>query len=354
MRKDETRISMPVRVGVVSRGDDANKARSLRRCAGLLCRRLSRMGGPALLFFVASSAVMAFLALYILPRAVREYAILQAGLKTYASLSYPPDTIPVLIPTYSRPAYLAAVLESLRKARSIEKTVLIFSQDGADTAVSALIASVNFTRVVHLRHAPPYWGLPSVFLRTDAPTASNVYFLLRFAFEWLRAPAAIVLESDIVVAPDALDYFRWAFTEVSRDAALRDRIFTINGFYDRSRPEHDPYAFTTHEYGFMVWGWLCPGFSWPLIRAGWTSFGNWDITLENSVRQPSGKVSLSPVVSRTRNIGMQGINFDVRDPATIEKWTSMHISETAREFDGHRLSILRDFSGGGAPLPIKS
>jgi len=90
----------------------------------------------------------------------------------------------------------------------------------------------------------------------------------------------------------------------------------------------------------MVWGWLCPAHSWPMIRSGWTWFHNWDITLEERVRKPSGLVSLSPVVSRTRNIGMQGINFDVRNDSEAEKWTKLYITAESTDFRGRKPTLL--------------
>jgi len=356
--------------------DKAKKEQSYSlRQLGLLRRRLLSLRKRVLLLLVVATAGVLAGAGYAIPRAIREHFVLSAAYQAYQELGMPADTIPVLIPVYSRPAYLQTVLQSLRVANHIEKvrkarrgldngdgigqlrahdttrtnpaicvhvlqTVLIFSQDGSFPEITRLIESVNFTHVIHLRHNPPYWGLPSMLLRTDAPTASNVFFLLRFAMDWLRCPAAIVLESDIMLAPDGLDYFRWAHGQVVSDPELQERVFTINGYYELSRPDHDPYQFTTEEYGFMVWGWLCPGFSWPLIRSGWTWFGNWDITLEESVRKPSGKVSLSPVVSRTRNIGMQGINFDIRDPSEVKKWTSLYLPPAPIDFRDKRLRIL--------------
>jgi hypothetical protein len=216
----------------------------------------------------------------------------------------------------------------------------VFSQDGHHQEITELIDSVNFTSVVHLRHNPPYWGLPSVFLRTDAPTASNVFFLLTFAFDWLHVPAAIILESDIVISPDGLDYFKWAWKGSMSDPNLRDKLFTVNGYYEDSREDNDPFTFTAHEYGFMVWGWLCPGTSWPIIKSGFTWFGNWDITMENNIRQPNNLISVSPVISRTRNIGMQGINFDIHDTETIEKWTKHYIPSKAIDYKAKRMRVI--------------
>ena len=37
----------------------------------------------------------------------------------------------------------------------------------------------------------------------------------------------------------------------------------------------------------------------------WTFYGNWDITLEHKIRQPSNRYCVGPLVSHVRNIGME-------------------------------------------------
>lgn len=205
--------------------------------------------------------------------------------------------------------------------------------------VAELIESITWMRVIHLRHNPPYLNLPSIF-ENDAPTAANVFFLLRLAFDYIGVRAAVVLESDIEISPDALTYFAWAYDTVVGDASLKNQVFTVNGYFERSvAGSGDPFSFTTGDYGFMVWGWLCPDFSWPMIKRGFTWGGNWDIIME-AMRARAGKVSLSPTISRTRNIGMQGgINFNVADPSLIQKWTSMRVQEEPVSYVGATMRI---------------
>lgn len=235
----------------------------------------------------------------------------------------------------------------MRPRSLLSQSVLVFSQDGSRRDIEAIIASIDFAPVIHLRHTPPYLGIPSLIYRTDAPTASNVHFLLRFAFEHIRVEGAIVLESDIELGVDGFDFFRWALAAVGADAALRSSVFTVNGYYSASAPTNDLHTFTTDEFGFMVWGWLCPAWSWPEISAGWTWFANWDITLEESVRRPSGKVSLSPLVSRSRHIGMEGINFNAQDPAEIAKWEGLYLTTQPTSFVGRTPVVLPRLPTGG-------
>lgn len=72
-----------------------------------------------------------------------------------------------------------------------------------------------------------------MFRDGDAATTSQVYFLLRFAFSYLQARAAIVLESDVVLAPDALSYFQGVFESIDGNASTRSRVMVVNGANDR-------------------------------------------------------------------------------------------------------------------------
>lgn len=96
------------------------------------------------------------------------------------------QAIPVLVPCFGRPSYLQEVIQHLEAASNISNTVVIFSQDGANPEVTRLIQTANLPHKLHLRHRQPYFGIPSWFIRTDAPTAAHVLFLLRFAFEHLQ------------------------------------------------------------------------------------------------------------------------------------------------------------------------
>jgi hypothetical protein len=147
-------------------------------------------------------------------RAVVENDEIRRGQLLLQELNLPADTIPILMPAYSRPGYLKTVLGSLRRASNINKSVLIVSQDSRLEEIAFLIDSIDFMPVVHLYHSPPYFNLFSKFIRTDVATAANVYFLLRFALDIVGFRAAIVLESDVEVSHDMFDYFTWSLAQV--------------------------------------------------------------------------------------------------------------------------------------------
>ena len=317
-------------------------ARTARRCYFLsrlssyrflslpLTLRLAAIIGAVVSLVLLGSAV----------RAVSQAVELERAAARFRELGIPASTIPILIPVYSRPEYFRSVLEALRKNSHISESVLVISQDGAVPEITALIQAVDFAPTIHVRHSPPYLGIPSWFIRTDVPTASNVHFLLRCAFEYLHVPAAVILEADIELSVDGYDYFRWAHAQVMASPDLRTRVLTVNGFTETSSETGDPFAFNAAKPGFMVWGWLCPNTSWPVIRRHWTWFHNWDITLEEYARRGTGRVSLAPVVSRTRNIGMQGINFNVQDAAEQQRWLSHYTPQAAIDYRKASLRLV--------------
>jgi hypothetical protein len=224
--------------------------------------------------------------------------------------------------------------------------VLVVAQDATNPEVAALVDSVTFMPVIHLWHRPPYWGLTSLLPRNDAATAANIYFLLRFAFEHAEARAAIVLESDLEVSPDAYDYFKWAYENVARRPELRSRVMSINGYQANSDPTAD--AGALEPYSFTVWGWLCPSYSWPLLRDGWTWLHNWDIKVDQVVRTAAGKVCLSPLVSRVRNIGLQGgVTMNIHDTAELERW-DVYLSPGPVDYGRHPFVVRPEGTAAAA------
>ena len=244
-----------------------------------------------------------------------------------------------------RSGYVRMSLAALRAASGSSSTILVVSDDCNDAEAGAAVeeAAAAGMRVVRLSHSPPLFGLPALLPRCDAATAANVFFLLRFAFDWAHAHAAVVLEEDIVLAPDALEYFAWALAQGAVHPATRGRLFTVNGYYAGSAPPPPDtapplYDVATREAGFMVWGWALPAASWPAVRRGWTWFANWDFAVE-AARASAGGISLSPLVSRTRNVGMRGINFDISDPAEAARWTSHYMPHDRTDFEGHAMRV---------------
>lgn len=315
------------------------------------CRGVCRPCLLLVLFLVLWAAVAGYWYREYLNRSGAETALREATRRfpdRVASVRRRGGDLPILIPVYSRPEYLAAVLAGLRAAAGVSERALVFvSQDGDNAAVAALLAEAQRgprpLRLVHMRHTRPFLGALAAFLRllparlwrTDYATAANVRYLLAFAYETLRADAAILLESDLEPSYDMYTYFRWANTHLVRTPADSERVLTVGAFgIDRAgldvattaAPPATPgppklYALAARPFG--VWGWMARREQWPVLRDGWTRFQDWDFFVQRA-REAAGLVCLQPRLSRVRNIGMQGINFNVQ-PSEAAKWTGVRL-----------------------------
>ncbi len=246
--------------------------------------------------------------------------------------------IPILMPVCGRPHYLRQVLASLAQVKDIDKVLLVISQDGRNPEVSALISAISCTEVIILRHARPFLGIFTFFLDSLHAVSANIRFLLDFAFVGIDSPYAIVLEDDLVCAPDFFYYFSW----VSRHILADERVLSVTGFNIHSRispeqnydPRNRPYdMIENREEGrpkFTGWSWAITGAMWWRIRKDWSLLG-WDTGLDKTQRK-LGLVSYKPALGRVRNIGMQGgINFTETDENP--KWTDVMIAENIHLYE---------------------
>ena len=127
-----------------------------------------------------------------------------------------------------------------------------------------------------------------------------------------RAEFAIVLEDDIVVAPDAIEWFEMAFG-LARDPRIATAVCWSTSFpattdptlkaFDRLAVEtlgmRDQYYENAHA---TPWGWSVWRSSWEKIGAGWTGQ---DSDLARIVRE-RGMVELMPQLARCDNVGAHG------------------------------------------------
>jgi len=307
----------------------------------------------------------------------------RAGALAHARATYPDrvrafergDEIPILVPVYGRPEYLSKVLEALIHAKDVSKSTVIFvSQDGSNPEINRLLQRAiddGDLPIVWMHHTRPFFGLLAQFIKrclptgtwkTDYATAANVYGLLYFGFEDLGSQAVIVLESDLEPSYDFYAYFKWAHIGVLQHQDHQERVWSINGYSKADQPAASQAALPAtspmsspapgnvdplyHLYadGFLVWGWCTSRRVWPLLRRGWTRFDNWDWAVQ-AARERSGRVSLSPRVTRIRNVGMKGINFDVRDGSTeARQWLAVPLpgpEGEPYEYD-HQLPIVEE------------
>ncbi|KAJ5068001.1 protein o-linked-mannose beta-12-n-acetylglucosaminyltransferase 1/alpha-13-mannosyl-glycoprotein 2-beta-n-acetylglucosaminyltransferase [Anaeramoeba ignava] len=253
------------------------------------------------------------------------------------------ELLPILMPTYGREKYLNQVLNKLGNLTNLDQVMIIFSQDGNNEEIAKLID--NF--IENHPKIPMHLHSDSVVVLEDDLLPSEDFIQY---FIWVREnifkpqnkfihdPFAIPKEtlptthSQMIDNAKTQEFKRFFVEENPENQKLNldlflDRIFTVNGFKKNSAKSSSPYELDFAH--FTVWGWGCSAARWKLIKMGWTWFANWDIQLQLT-RKSYQLFSLSPRISRVRNIGMQGINFNEKDGDP--RWDT-YISETPIDYE---------------------
>ncbi|CAF1637046.1 unnamed protein product [Rotaria magnacalcarata] len=245
--------------------------------------------------------------------------------------------MPILMPVCDRPNYLQRVLDGLAKVDGINETVVIISQDGAQSSVTSVLLSIPpHIRTLILSHTPPYFSLPRYVDSNEYATSANVKFLLEFAFEYMLADGAILLESDLIPSVDFYRYHQWTYRNLL--AVNNSKILSIHSFNLYSTNSSDPY--TLFPRGFDSWGWSTARTRWLWLKAQWTKYNNWDSIVSRTAKR-DGWLCMLPKLSRTRMIGLQGINVNVREESEKRQFEEkMYMSDKRIEYNGKRPIIV--------------
>ena len=129
----------------------------------------------------------------------------------------------------------------------------------------------------------------------------NLHIGLELAFGPMQAPYCVVVEDDILVADDFLEFVGATYAKFNRNSKFR----AVNGF-SRLPPsvDHKPEAYVRLNYG-VGWGWALPRNSFKQVQKLLLRDGDyhWDSLVEPFMR--TGFV-VNPVRSRVMNIGFDG------------------------------------------------
>ncbi|KAK9763011.1 mannosyl (alpha-1,3-)-glycoprotein beta-1,2-N-acetylglucosaminyltransferase [Basidiobolus ranarum] len=208
--------------------------------------------------------------------------------------------LPILVPVSDNPEYLKQLIDGLLEMENLNKTVVIFSQEGNNKDVENIIQEIpDKMRVLYLRHVRPFFSISSLFETKWFPSAGNVEFLLSFAFDSMKAPGAIVLQSDLLPSSDMYNFFEWSFRTILKNPNFSN-VLNINGFNKDPHVSEDVYNLTPDR--FKPRGWCISADRWPLLQGQWTKAGNWGYNIENNVRIPHHMVSLTPMAARVKNV----------------------------------------------------
>ena len=201
----------------------------------------------------------------------------------------------IVVLSHKRVSHLKEMLHQLRSARGYENHKLVVVLDGGDKTVERLVRSaVSPSALLVLEDQP------------DLTPAKRISFAVKSGLTWafsvLDAPYTIVLEDDIVVSEDFLEFVAACHEKFGTNRRFRG----VNGF-SQVPAEEGTSDSASHvvklNYG-LGWGWsinrstffrILPALDLPHPE-GWI----WDFAIEPYIR--TGFV-INPIRSRIRNIG---------------------------------------------------
>lgn len=241
----------------------------------------------------------------------------------------------ICILAYNRPEYLTKVVDSLKKAKGIENYPIICSVDGGDKnqqlAIESVIQESNL-------------GMEYILHEDNKGCAGNMGYLLSWAFNEKKADRVIVIEEDVIVSEDALEFLSFCLDKYENDK----RFFSIGlGRYPDYKKESLGIMFKDCNYNtdntkqvnlngwFMCWGWatwkrvweeieteewfgLKQPFEFTLGPFNYRKKWVWDFhrkqhnSLKGSWAAPmatywiKGRLCVEPEIARSQNIGTHG------------------------------------------------
>lgn len=161
-------------------------------------------------------------------------------------------------------------------------------------------------------------------------------FLFEFAFEYMLANGAILLESDLIPSVDFYRYHQWTYRNLL--TRKNSTILSIHSFNIQSTNLSDPYVLFAR--GFDSWGWSTARTRWSWLKSQWTKYKNWDRIISQSAKRDQW-LCMIPRLSRTRMIGLKGINVNVKTELDRKRFEEdMYMSEKTIEYNEKKPNIF--------------
>ena len=187
---------------------------------------------------------------------------------------------------FNRPEYTREVLESLRKNNTKNYVLFVAIEPGCEQTID-ICRSVDFMPIEILVN-PSHRGV----------NYNNKYIydlVFDRGSEW-----NVAIEDDTPLSPDAFDLVEWFFSFPKQDDYLLLNLFNGSRTVDR------PLELFEHD-AFCPWGYCFgKGAYERVIKPGWMcDQRGWDWSICKIMRE-KGLKSLSPFLSRARNIGKYG------------------------------------------------
>jgi alpha-1,3-mannosyl-glycoprotein beta-1,2-N-acetylglucosaminyltransferase len=242
------------------------------------------------------------------------------------------DTM-LLIICANRPEYLKKTLEAVVKYRPAGLPIFV-SQDSSDAAVEKLIKGT----FLHLQLSSP----DVQFIhkqRMDHSHYENGYFRLAAHYKWALDQVfsttgvhrVIILEEDLVIAPDFFELFAATAHLLDSDPMLLAvSAWNDNGMAGSVR---DPAQLYRSDF-FPGLGWMMPKRIWDELSPKWPR-AYWDDWLREP-KQRQGRHIIRPEICRTFHIGQKGVS-NAQYSAYLN---SIRLNENAVAFTKMDLSYL--------------
>ncbi|XP_063600033.1 protein O-linked-mannose beta-1,2-N-acetylglucosaminyltransferase 1-like [Penaeus indicus] len=208
------------------------------------------------------------------------------------------EHIPVVVVTANKPRHLFRLVRNLFTVQGASETGVVVVVDGVHAETLALGKVLGVEVVVHT-------PVGTHNERTNA----NVRFALYTVFtQFPDVDKAILLEDDLLLAPDVLSFFHQTAWLLDHDPTL----FCINAFNSNSLPgvASDPTKILRSE-SFPMYGWMVRRQYALQAVLRWIPYGvgDWDFWLMRADSQ-RGRDLASPEVSRTFHAGSAGAHVD--------------------------------------------
>jgi hypothetical protein len=152
----------------------------------------------------------------------------------------------------------------------------------------------------------------------------------------MLANGAILLESDLIPSVDFYRYHQWTYRNLL--AINNSKILSIHSFNLYSTNLSDP--FTLFPRGFDSWGWSTARTRWNWLKIQWTKYKNWDIIISRTAKRDEW-ICMLPKLSRTRMIGLKGINVNVKHKSEEKQFEEhMYMSDKSIQYNDKKPTIV--------------
>jgi alpha-1,6-mannosyl-glycoprotein beta-1,2-N-acetylglucosaminyltransferase len=206
------------------------------------------------------------------------------------------ETFIITIQVHNRIAYLRHLIESLKRARDIDKALLIFSHDVYDAEINELIRSIDFSMVLQIFYPFSIQMYPTEFPGTDSNDCPRD----------IKKAAAIDINCTNAYTPDTYGHYREAkFTQMKHHWWWK-----LNRIFDELRVtrelinirllllEEDHYVSEDFLYVYRRMQKIVP-FECP--KCNIITLGTYDEELDDSTYN---KIEISPWTTNVHNMGM--------------------------------------------------